>query len=171
MKKKRMDNEAFLKAYDEYADALFRHVFFRLFDDKKAADLVQETFCRTWTSLVDGKKIDNMRAFLYAILNNLIVDEYRRKKESSLEALAEKGFAPAEETKGVFQEHLDAKVVASVLGELEEHQREAVVMRYIDNLTPKEIAAITGESANIVSVRIHRAMQKVRKIVESRQLL
>ena len=166
-----MNNETFLKAYDEYADALFRHVFFRLFDDKKAADLVQETFYRAWMSVVDGKEIDNMRAFLYAVLNNLIIDEYRRKKEASLEVLAEKGFAPSEDLDGPLQEHLDAKDIASVLSELEEHHREVVIMRYIDDLTPKEIAGITGESTNIISVRIHRAMQKVRKILESRHLL
>lgn len=43
-----------------------------------------------------GGKIDAMKAFLYHILNNLIVDEYRKRKTVSLDLLLEKGFDPGE---------------------------------------------------------------------------
>ena len=39
-------------------------------------------------------------------------------------------------------------------------------MRFIDELSPKEIAAILGVSENVVSVRIHRGIKKLRQLVE-----
>ena len=42
----KIDQQSFLQAYDELADALFRHCFFRLYDREKARDAVQEVFLR-----------------------------------------------------------------------------------------------------------------------------
>lgn len=76
----------FLAAYDEHSDALFRHVLIRVRDREVAKDIVQEAFSRTWLYLSEGKKIDYMRAFLYRVANNLIVDGSRKKKSASLDA-------------------------------------------------------------------------------------
>jgi len=80
--------EDFATAYDLYADAIFRHCYFRVNDREKAVDLMQETFMKTWEYLASGKKVTNLRAFLYRSANNLIVDQARRAKlrqEDSLE--------------------------------------------------------------------------------------
>src|SRR5579884_3912032 len=79
----------FLAAYDEHADALFRHALLRARDRETATDIVQETYSRAWLYLSKGKKIEHMRAFLYRVANNLIVDQSRRKRSSSLDKLIE----------------------------------------------------------------------------------
>ena len=76
-----LDKE-FLAAYDEYSDALFRHCMIRVRDRDVAKDIVQETFSRTWLYLSEGKKVEYIRAFLYRVANNLIVDGARKKKSS-----------------------------------------------------------------------------------------
>ena len=82
------DHEArFLKAFDEYGDALFRHAYFRVSDREKALDLVQDTFTKTWSWVRGGHEIETFRPFLYKVLNNLVIDEYRKRKESSLDEL------------------------------------------------------------------------------------
>src|SRR3989344_280465 len=89
----------FLAAYDEHADALFRHCLIRVRDREIAKDIVQETFSRTWKYLSEGKEVDYIRAFLYRVANNLIVDGSRKKKTSSLDALMEEdGFEIADES-------------------------------------------------------------------------
>ena len=47
----------FLAAYDEHADALFRHCLLRVRDREAAKDVVQEAFSRTWLYLSEGKNI------------------------------------------------------------------------------------------------------------------
>src|SRR3989344_1677981 len=79
----------FLVAYDENADALFRHCFARVRDRELAKDITQETFVRTWEYLAKGKQIEHPRAFLYRTLNNCLVDTMRKKRSASLDAMTE----------------------------------------------------------------------------------
>ncbi|MDP3735656.1 MAG: sigma-70 family RNA polymerase sigma factor [bacterium] len=162
--------EQFLKAHDAYADALFRHCYFRVYDRELAKDLTQETFCRTWTYLAEGKEIGNIRAFLYRVLHHVIVDEIRRKKSISLDRLIEKGFSPQDES---FLEGEDQRRVVTELlqklSRLDEPYRDAVRMRFVDELSPKEIASILGVSENVVSVRIHRGTKKLRHLLHAEQ--
>src|SRR5258708_4751537 len=89
----------FLKSYDEHAEALFRHVLIRVRDRDIAKDIVQETFSRTWFYLSEGKKVEYIRAFVYRIANNLIVDGSRKKKSASLDAMMdEDGYEPVDES-------------------------------------------------------------------------
>lgn len=156
-----------LAAHDAYSDGLFRHCLLRVRDREVAKDLVQESFSRAWLYLAEGKKIDHMRAFLYRIAHNLIVDYARKKKASSLDALIdEDGFEPADEN---IREPLDTPALRralSLLHQLDEGYRVVVMMRFFDELSPKEIAKSLGISENVVSVRLHRAIEKLRKSFE-----
>lgn len=159
--------DGFLKAYHEYSDAIFRHCFFRVSSREKAKDLTQEAFARTWKYIRAGNSIDNMRAFLYRVANNLIIDEYRKKKESSLDALREEGTetpSPDEDTR--LQDQIDGKITLAMLSKIDAKYRNALIMRYIDDLSPEEIAAVTQETANTVSVHIHRGLKQIRRVLE-----
>lgn len=159
--------ERFLTAHDAYADALFRHCYFRVYDRELAKDLVQETFCRTWTYLSDGKKIDNMRAFLYRILHNVIVDTIRRKKTLSLDTLVEEGASFKDESaQDDMEQRLALRDIVQKLAMLDAAHRDIVQMRFIDDLSPKEISAVLGVSENVVSVRIHRGMNKLKELMQ-----
>ena len=156
----------FLKAYDEFATPIFRHCYFRVFNRERAKDLMQETFTKTWEYMQKGTTLDNIRAFLYRVANNLIIDNSRKKKEASLDQLQEEGFDPGEDTRDRLTNFLEAGTVIKVLTKLNPKYRQAIQMRYIDDLTPKEIAEAIGESENNVSVRLHRGLKELRDILE-----
>lgn len=162
--------QEFIKTYDQFADAIFRHCFFRISDREKAKDIAQVSFVRLWDYMSQGKEIDNMRAFLYRIANNLIIDEYRKKKDESLDRMRDEegfdvGFEPRHdiETK---DEYARAQVL---LDHLPDKYREALVMRHIDGLSVKDIARLTHETENVISVRIHRAIEKLKALSEQKQ--
>lgn len=165
MQRDTAQNEAFLQAYEQYADALFRHCYFRVYDRERAKELSQETFMKTWEYIAAGKTVDNIRAFLYRVANNLIIDLSRRKKETSLDDLSAMGFDPPN-TKGVDAiTAAEAALSVERLKDIDHQYREVIVMRYVDGLTPKEIATILDETENAVSVRIHRGMKLLRKMI------
>jgi RNA polymerase sigma-70 factor (ECF subfamily) len=124
--------------------------------------MTQETFLRAW-QYVAINPVEKMKSFLYRVATNLIVDYKRKKKERSLDVLAEAGFEPAVEEKDFGTDFIEIENVKKKIDRLEEPYREAILMRYIDELSPKEIAALTGESVNVVSVRITRAKEKLKK--------
>lgn len=162
------NEQKLLDAYDAYADALFRHCYFRLYDREIAKDVVQDTFIRTWEYLSNGKTVDNMRAFLYCAANNLVIDHVRKHTTTSLDGLHEKGFDPKDEKADASRvfDIVSGREVAQVLHGLEEPYRTVVIMRYIDDLMPREIAMVLGETENVISVRIHRGTKKVRELWE-----
>lgn len=158
------EEDEFIKSYDQYADAIFRHCYFRVFDRERARDLTQETFIKTWEYLQDGKEVLNLRAFLYRVATNLIIDDSRKKKEVSLDYLKEKGFDAVMEERDS-EDFLDVAAALEAVRQLPDQYREAVTMRYIQDLSPQEIGEILGESENTISVRLHRGIQKLRQII------
>ncbi len=163
-----MENSAgddFLKIYEEFSDAIFRHCYFRVSNQELAKDLTQETFTKTWEYISKGKKVENIKAFLYRVATNLIIDSFRKEKEISLDDLKEAGQVyndPVYEDK--FSKQVEAKDMLKILEELDSDDKEIVIMRHINELSPKEISEITGQSENAVSVRIHRAIKKLREL-------
>lgn len=159
-----------MKAYDAYADAIFRHAYVRLGSHEKALDVMQETFYRAWSSYGGGNThIGNMRALLYRIANNIIIDEVRKKKSLSLDALTEEGFEP-EEKNAEGTDHQIYKDVVALMDHLDPEYRIPVMLRYVDDLSPKEIAEALEISENAASVRIHRGIAKLRDLVKEKNL-
>ncbi len=160
------NHEAFFRAYDANADAIFRHCYLSIWNRERAKELMQETFMKTWEYLASGHEIQNLKAFLYRTATNLIIDHVRRRKESSLDALNEEyGFDPAADETPRLENVIAGKEVFKILEKLEAPYRDAIIMRYVNELSPKEIAEITGETENVVSVHIHRGLKKLRNLL------
>ncbi|MDO8574276.1 MAG: sigma-70 family RNA polymerase sigma factor [bacterium] len=155
----------FLKAYDAYSESIYRHCFFRVWRKGRAEELLQETFLRLWTYLIKGNKVENIRALLYKIANNLIIDESRKKKEESLDQILEN----PERLEPKSNDHQDIEkniLIQEVLGQiqvLEDEDRNLLIMRFIDDLDPRDIAEILNISANNVSVKINRALKNLKE--------
>lgn len=165
MRKHLKQEKQLWEAYEAYSDALFRHCYFRMYDRELAKDLVQEAFSRAWSSyLVEDKEVSNLRALLYRILNNLIVDEVRRKKPVPIDTLEEEISQPTNLPE-IIGNTLAGEKVMKLLDKLDGKYQEVIVMNFIDGLSPKEISAIIGESENVVSVRIHRGLKKIRELL------
>lgn len=153
------------QAYEEHSDAIFRYCLFKISDREKALDLVQETYARVWQYLVNGNEIDNMKTFLYTTARNLIIDEYRKKKTYSLDTLMDQGVEPQLDIEEALYTSLDMTRIMEYVRQLPENYSSIIIMRYVNDLSVKEIASIVNESENVVSVRIHRGLSKLRTLI------
>jgi RNA polymerase sigma-70 factor, ECF subfamily len=161
-----MDERKFLKAYDKYADAIFRHCYFRMYNDRELAeDIMQHTFMKTWEYISKGNDIENIRAFLYRVAHNLIVDRARKKSALSLDALMDEGFNPPNDEHEHVLQIAEVGLLKTTLAKLDPSERDIIVMRYIDDLSVKEIAKTTGETENAISVRLSRCTRKIRDLL------
>ncbi len=156
--------QEYAKTFDEYSDAIFRHCFFRVSHTEVARDITQDAFIKVWQYLILGGEILNMKAFLYKTANNLIIDYYRKKKSESLDTLCEDGFDPIGDTAEQITDRAEVNQALAVLEKLPSDDRDILVMRYVDDLTIEEIADALDQTQNAVSVRIHRALEKAKKI-------
>ncbi len=168
----REGERAFLAAYDEFGDAIFRFLTMKIADREVARDLTQETFTRAWDFCVEGGEIREWRPFLYRTAYNLVVDTYRKKKAVSLDALVDdEGFSVTDDSVGEKQtvQHAEMTRVRAAIDELDDTYRDIMILRYVDDLPPKMIAEATGLSENVVSVRIHRGVEKLRILLGPKQ--
>lgn len=156
-------------AYDEHADAVFRRCFFKVSDREIAKDITQESFVRLWDYYSRGDKIQNPKALVFRIANNLIIDHYRKKESDSLDEFMESGFEPEVDTHKDIRDKTDKSFALKIIMELPDDYREAVTLRYVEEMGPKEIAELLGESENTISVRIHRGIKKIKEILEENE--
>lgn len=149
-------------AHHDFEKGLNVYAFFKTSDHGLGEGLVQDTFLKTWSYLVRGGKIDVMKAFLYHILNNLIVDEYRKHKTTSLDSLLEKGFEPGDDNPKQLLNMLDGKAALLLIQRLPVAYQKVMRMRYVQDLSLKEMSLITGQSRNTIAVQAHRGLEKLR---------
>jgi len=158
-------SELLIKAYDSYADKIYRHCLYRTFNNETAEELTQETFLRYFKYLKGEKEIEYPKTFLFKIANNLIIDKSRKKKEISLDSMIENGFTP-EDTKYISADtKADVNIALKAIKKIDYKYRLPLIMYYVDGLKPKEIAEILKENTNVISVRIYRGLKKAKKML------
>lgn len=166
--------EAFLEAFRTHSGGLFRHAFFRVGDRERALELTQDAFMKAWDYVRGGGDVRSPKSFLYRVMNNLIVDEYRRKKTVSLDAMLDAEGSQAEalfaegsvwEVEETADRGTMTEKVRIAVDQLPEDYRTAVTLRFMEGFSPKEIARMIGCTENVVSVRLHRAMSKLKQLL------
>lgn len=151
-------------AYGDYEAGLLRRALYKTNNREMSQDLVQTTFLKTLVYLQKGGKIELMRSFLNHILGDLIVDEYRKNKISSLDKLQEKGFEPGSNEHQRDIDFLDGKEIILLIPQLPPKYEQVIRLRYLKGLSLKEIASITGQSENTVAVQAHRGLKKLKTL-------
>ncbi len=159
--------EQFALAFQDYRKCLCFHAYCKVCDRAASEDLVQDTFMKTWNYLARGGKIAAMKAFLYHVLNNLIIDRYRKRRPTSLDRLLENGYPePGNKDEEMICNIIDGKAACLLLAELPEKYRELMRMRYMEDLSLKEISAKSGQPENTIAVQLHRGLKKLKSIYE-----
>lgn len=154
--------QQFKDSYDELSDAVFRRCLFKTSDREVALDLTQDTFMRVWDYIQEGKNIRNLKAFTYTVANNLIKDYYKKKKATPMRDMGQYDpLALIEDTNENIEAKAEVEQVVKAMEQLEEKDREVLMMRYVDGKHPQDIAEILSERTNTISVRIHRARKKL----------
>lgn len=158
-------------AYSDYGKGMGAFANFKIHDKAISQDLVQDTFMKTWKYLVKNGKIDVMKSFLYHVLNNLIIDEYRKRKATSLDELLEKGYEPSIDNTDRLLNVLDGKAAILLIQRLPEKYQVVMKMRFIKMLSLKEISLITGQSKNTIAVQIHRGTEMLKILYNQKSYL
>ena len=152
----------FSESFSEYGDAIFRFCIVKVSNVELAEDMTQEVFTRYWQYLRDGKEMTNTRAFLYTIANNMAKDWYKKKKAVSLDDQMEIGELPIDKNSGP-EEMASYQEILDTIDDMEQKDKEVLLLRHVEGLSPKDIALILEESANTISVRLNRATKKLQQ--------
>ena len=152
-----------MENYNELVNQIFRFIYLKTSSKEIAEDLTQDCFLSTVKYLKD-KEVRNIRAFLFRTARNKVIDYYRIKNRiiySDELVLANEKISSRDD----IAMKQDARMIIEKLNLLGEEDKEILMMRYIEDMNIKEIAEALGKNEVVVRVRIFRAMQKFKKIV------
>lgn len=162
-----------LDAYEKYSNSVFKFILFKINNRERSLEILQEVFMKTWIHMSNNDQIENIRAFLYKVAGNLVIDEYRKRnrmeyKTESLDKLHEDGFEPSQsvDVSDSFIDRMDGLQVMELVRDLPEMYANVLFMKYTEELSISEIAESAGVSENVVSVRLNRAMSKLRNVLD-----
>jgi len=174
-KLKAKDGRAFVEAYDLYVDKIYRFVFYKVASAEDAQDLTSAVFLKAWDHIRENSLTDHktLPALFYKIARNTVIDHYRKTaKEQANVALADSENEldlpdKSQDPAARFALASDLAAVNEKLAELKEEYREAIVLRYIDELSIGEIAEILEKSNGNVRILIFRALKALRELLEA----
>ena len=165
---KRGNKEAFGLLYDHYLPKIYRFIFLKTSNRAEAEDLAHEVFLNAWQSMYRYKDEGfPFSSWLYQIAKNAVIDFYRTsKKNIQLEAVNEE-FVKIDAT---YAENLETAMVLEKLQKnirvLKPDYQDVLIMRFIEDMSHEEIAAILHKSEGAIRLIQHRALKELKFIYE-----
>ena len=151
-------------AIDLYQGRLIRFASRITGDVESARDVVQDTFLRLCREDVEHVR-DHLPAWLFRVCRNRALDV--RKKEGPLQTLDDATTSAREEPEADPHVRLekgdDARRVLAAIATLPTAQQEVLRLRFQEELSYKEISAVTGHSVGSVGFLIHDGIRKLRQ--------
>ncbi len=157
------DRSAFEQIYMLLADDLYGYLRGQCRDETVAEDLVANTFLKAWRSARRYRPGTNhFRPWIFAIARNELRD-YWRKSEQTLPIIE---LDLADEVPEVHPDPAEVhRLVSVALASLTEDQRQVVVLRYFNEKSHEEIAALLGKREGAVRQMLLRALRRMRKVM------
>jgi len=145
-------------------------------NNEDAQDAVQDAFIRAYKAIHTFEARAQLYTWLHRILVNtalMKLRERRRRPTESIEDLlpsystdGHQAVASREWSDAVLERKETAAIVREAIERLPDQYREVLVLRDIEEKDTAEAAALLGTSSNVVKVRLHRARQALRTLLD-----
>jgi len=159
------DAESFGLLFDKYNSKIYRFIYFKVSNKDTAEDLASQCFLKVWEQILAGTKIKTFQAFIYQVARNLVIDYYRSREREELPLI----YQIDQQDEGLKYDpdkNLDLDQLEKLLFTLNSGVREIIVLRFIEQLSIKEVAKIVGKSSANIRVIIHRTLKELNKHIK-----
>jgi RNA polymerase sigma-70 factor (ECF subfamily) len=162
----KLDEEALTTIFDEFAPAIYKYALRLCHDAIDADNIVGDVFSQLLEQFASGKgPRTNLRSYLYQTAYHLVVDRSRDNKHNAPLEIAvnmnEKSHSSSTQTQ-IEERVLMEALVSAMNTELTEDQRHVIILRFLEDFSLKETAAIIGKEVNNVKVIQNRGIAKLR---------
>lgn len=165
------DEAAWLEFVQTYEGRMYGYLYRLEGNSEDALDLTQEVFYRAWRSIRTFRPGERVLPWLYQVARNTQIESHRRKqlqRFSLEEAREDVGFEVTSAARSPAQqaESADAQDrVQRALLQLPDEYREAVVLRFVEDLSYDEIARIQGVAVGTAKSRVFRAKEQLAELL------
>jgi len=147
-----------------YRDVCFRFALRQLGNRDDAEDALQEALVRAFRGLASCRERDRFGAWLYTIVVNECRTRATRRAKRERRFVAEAGDEVADpSTSG---DSAIGDEIAYALSQLPDEQREAFLLKHVEELSYEEMAEITGVGVSALKMRVKRGCERLRDLLE-----
>lgn len=167
-KAKSGNSAAFGKLYDRYLPSIYRFVFIKVGRKQDAEDIAQQVFTSAWQN-IDGFEFKGFpfSSWIYRIASNAVIDYYRTYKgDVSVDAISEEHFSEESGNESRVDHAINMNTVRVALTRLEPDQQSVLLMKFVEDLSNKEIADALGKTEGAVRVIQHRALKQLKTHID-----
>ncbi|MGG1660154.1 RNA polymerase sigma factor [Brevibacillus sp. NRS-1366] len=154
--------EAYAGLVDKYKDKVYSFLYRMTGQVQDAQDLTQEVFLKAYCQLGKYKPTDAFLAWLYRMASNLCIDVWRKNKRYIKAPLEETMLVERETPERAYLEKEQQDTLQRQIMILGEDYRAAFLLKYMEQLSYKEISEILHLPITTVQMRIHHAKKKLR---------
>lgn len=167
---RQFDPAALQLVYDRHSDELYRYAWRQLGDVMTAEDCVAETFTGFLNALKQGKGPNQyLRAYLFQIAHNWIVDFYRRQPQPELPLdVSIVATGEANDTSGIVVRNIEQQEVIDALVHLTDDQRQVIILRFLEEWSHEEISTVMKKPVGAIKALQHRAVNALRRKLTGR---
>lgn len=152
--------------YVQFYDELLKYLMRAVQDVHEAQDLAQEAFGRVQVLVATGRPVDDVRALLYEVARNLLIDRHRQlqvRRHVSADALLDMPGPSSQNPEALLAGQQQLRLLVNTIEALPPRCRQAFVLHKIDGLPQAQIAQQMGVSLNMVERHIMLAIAACRK--------
>jgi RNA polymerase sigma-70 factor (ECF subfamily) len=163
------DVDAYAVLVTRYRARFGRYAGHMLGNREDAEDALQDAFVRAWRALARCRDPERFDAWLFRILaNRCRTRGARRRRYESTFSQDEHALLSAQYDAPVGEEQGWSRAVDRALAALEPDQREAFLLKYVDELSYEEISRLTGVGISALKMRVKRAADHLRDLLQER---
>lgn len=165
------DEAALASLYDRYRVILFGLLVRILGSREEAEDILQEVLIQVWRRAADfDEERGKVFTWLVTLSRSRAIDRLRQLSARERLAAASAQEAPAEASDAAEDTYRSEQkeIVAGVLAQLPEDQRQALVLAYFEGLTQTEIATRLNTPLGTIKTRMRAGMIKLRELLGDR---
>lgn len=156
------DRQSFEKLMDIYFDRLCREAYIRCKYEEDVKEIVQETIYKAYRNIRSLKEPQYFKTWLSRILINVANDYLRNKGMVDLE-LDETSYVK----EVVIEDKIEIKIdLYNAIDELEDKYKDAVILRYIDDLKIEDISKILDRPVNTIKTHLRKALKDMKKMLK-----
>lgn len=160
------DLDAFTRLVARYRDAHMRFAVRMLGDRFDADDALQSAWLRAFRHLDQCADATRFATWIYSIVANECRSVAFRRVRRERKIVADDAALEAAVSDDVIERQLVRNDIERALAELDVDQREAFLMKYVEHLSYEEMAEITGVGVSALKMRVKRACERLRELLE-----
>jgi RNA polymerase sigma-70 factor, ECF subfamily len=165
----RADPEALGALYDRYVGRIYSYIYHRVGQADLAEDLTAQVFARMLEAIQEGRAWrTSFSGWLYRIAHNLVIDHYRRRGRAAFVELEEAQPMVADQGDPVrkVEARLESEHLRAALAKLTEEQAQVIALRFLDEFSIAEVAAMMDKTEGAIKALQYRAVLALRRVMQ-----